>query len=89
MVLGDLTQRFGRRAALPLSALAFGFATLPTLWLLRDPLAGPNPLLLTAAIGCGLVWSFLAAQLGRLTPVVISHMAFTYFTIVQFRLPGL
>jgi membrane protease YdiL (CAAX protease family) len=89
MVLGDLTQRFGRRAALPLSALAYGFATLPTLWLLRDPVAGLNPLFLTAAIGCGLVWSFLAAQLGRLTPVVISHMAFTYFTIVQFRLPGL
>ena len=89
MVLGDLTQRFGRRTALPLSALAYGFATVPTIWLLRDPIAGPNPLFITAAIGCGLVWSFLAAQLGRLTPVVISHMAFTYFTIVQFRLPGL
>jgi len=89
MVLGELTQRFGRRAALPLSALAYGFATLPTLWLLRDPIAGPNPLFITAAIGCGLVWSFLAAQLGRLTPVMISHMAFTYFTIVQFHLPGL
>ena len=89
MVLGDLTERFGRRAALPLSALAYGFSTLPTLWLLRDPDAGLNPLLVTAAVGCGLVWSFLAAQLGRLAPVVISHMAFTYFTIVQFRLPGM
>ncbi len=89
MVLGDLTARFGRRAALPLSALAYGVSTLPTLWLLRDPDAGLNPLLLTAAVGCGLVWSFLAAQLGRLTPVIMSHMAFTYFTIVQFRLPGL
>ncbi|HET7540784.1 MAG TPA: CPBP family intramembrane glutamic endopeptidase [Polyangiaceae bacterium] len=89
MVLSELTQRFGRRAALPLSALAYGFAMLPTLWLLRDPVAGINPLLVTAGVGCGLVWSFLAAQLGRLTPVVISHMAFTYFTIVQFRLPGL
>jgi membrane protease YdiL (CAAX protease family) len=89
MVLAELTERFGRRGALPLSALAYGFATLPTLWLLRDPIAGLNPLFLTAAIGCGLVWSFLAAQIGRLTPVVISHMAFTYFTIVQFRLPGL
>jgi membrane protease YdiL (CAAX protease family) len=89
MVLGDLTERFGRRAALPLSALAYGVTALPTLWLLRDPTAGLNPLLVTAAVGCGLVWSFLAAQLGRLAPVVISHMAFTYFTIVQFRLPGL
>ena len=89
MVLSDLTERFGRRAALPLSALAYGAATLPTLWLLRDPTAGYNPLLLTAAVGCGLVWSFLAAQFRRLTPVMISHMAFTYFTIVQFHLPGL
>jgi len=89
MVLGELTQRFGRRAALPLSALAYAFATLPTLWLLRDPVAGLNPLFLTAALGCGLVWSFLAAQVGRLSPVMLSHMAFTYFTIVQFRLPGL
>jgi membrane protease YdiL (CAAX protease family) len=88
MVLSELTQRFGRRAALPLSALAYGAAVLPTLWLLRDPVAGYNPLLITAAIGCGLVWSFLASLVGRLTPVMISHMAFTYFTIVQFRLPG-
>jgi membrane protease YdiL (CAAX protease family) len=89
MVLGDLSERFGRRAALPLSALLYGASALPTLWLLRDPTAGVNPLLVTAAVGCGLVWSFFAAQLGRLAPVVISHMAFTYFTIVQFRLPGL
>ncbi len=89
MVLGDLTQRFGRRAALPLSALAYGFSVVPTLWLLRDPVAGLNPLLVTAAVGCGLVWSFLASLGGRLAPVMISHMAFTYFTIVQFRLPGL
>ena len=89
MVLGDLTERFGRRAALPLSALAYGVAALPTLWLIRDPTAGLNPLLLTAAVGCGLVWSFLSAQIGRLPPVVISHMAFTYFTIVQFHLPGM
>ncbi|MEO8905696.1 MAG: CPBP family intramembrane glutamic endopeptidase [Polyangiaceae bacterium] len=89
MVLGELRARFGRRAALPLSALAYGFVTLPTVWLLRDPIAGLNPLVVTAAVGCGLVWSFLALQFKRLPPVMISHMAFTYFTIVQFRLPGL
>jgi len=89
MVLGELTERFGRRAALPLSALAYGLSLAPTLYLLRDPVAGYNPLLVSAAVGCGLVWSFLAAQLGRLPPVAISHMAFTYFWIVQFRLPGM
>lgn len=89
MVLSELTQRFGRRAALPLSTLAYGFALLPTLWLLRDPVVGLNPLLLTAALGCGLIWSFMASAVGRLTPVMISHMAFAYFTIVEFRLPGM
>ena len=89
MVLGELNARFGRRAALPLSALAYGFSTLPTLWLLRDPVAGLNPLLVTAAVGCGLVWSFIVLQVKRLPPVLISHMFFTYFTIVQFRVPGL
>jgi membrane protease YdiL (CAAX protease family) len=89
MVLGELVARFGRRAALPLSALTYGLVSVPTLWLLRDPIAGLNPLLVTAAVGCGLIWSFLALQFKRLPPVMISHMAFTYFTIVQFRLPGL
>ena len=33
---------------------------------LRDPFAGPNPLVVIAALGCGLVWGLLVARTGRL-----------------------
>jgi membrane protease YdiL (CAAX protease family) len=87
MVLTELADRFGTRRAPPLAALAYGITALPTLFTLADPLAGPNPLLLTAALGCGIVWSFLASFKGRLLPVVICHGVFTYFSLVQFRWP--
>jgi uncharacterized protein len=88
MVLDELTQRFGPRKAWPLCALLYGVASLPTLYTLRDPVAGYNPLLVTAALGCGIVWSFLASLKGRLSPVVIAHGFFTYFSLVQFRWPS-
>ena len=87
MVLDELTQRFGTRRAWPLAALCYGVTALPTLVTLRDPLAGLNPLLVTAALGCGIVWSLLASIKGRLLPVVIAHGVFTYFSLVQFRWP--
>lgn len=87
MVLDELTARFGTRRAWPLAALGYGLTALPTLWTLRDELAGPNPLLVTAALGCGIVWSFLASLKGRLVPVIIAHGVFTYFALVQFRWP--
>jgi membrane protease YdiL (CAAX protease family) len=87
MVLDELTQRFGTRRGWPLAALCYGVAALPTLYVLRDPAAGLNPLLVTAALGCGIVWSFLAMLKGRLMPVIIAHGVFTYFSLVQFRWP--
>lgn len=87
MVLDELTRRFGSRRAWPLAAVCYGLTALPTLFTLRDPMAGPNPLLVTAALGCGIVWSFLASIKGRLVPVIIAHGVFTYFSFVQFRWP--
>jgi membrane protease YdiL (CAAX protease family) len=87
MVLDELTARFGSRRGWPLAALCYGVTALPTLFTLRDPLAGLNPLLVTATLGCGIVWSFLASIKGRLLPVVIAHGVFTYFSLVQFRWP--
>jgi uncharacterized protein len=54
---------------------------------LRDPVAGPNPLLVMAAFGCGLVWTFLAGRFERLLPSIVAHLVFTYFSAVQFRWP--
>jgi membrane protease YdiL (CAAX protease family) len=87
MVLDELTVRFGMRRAWPLAALCYAITTLPTLYTLRDPAAGYNPLLVTAALGCGIVWSFLASIKGRLVPVIIAHGVFTYFSLLQFRWP--
>lgn len=87
LVLDQLMQRFGDRRAWPLSAVFYAASLLPTSYLLAGP-AGPNPLLPLAALGCGLVWGFMANLMRRLPPVIVSHMVFTYFTAIQFRLPG-
>lgn len=89
LVLDILATRLGSRRGWIVSVLLYAAATLPTAYLLRDPVAGLNPLLPIAAIGAGLVWSFVAARLGRLAPVMVSHMAFSYFSVVQFRWPGM
>jgi uncharacterized protein len=88
LVLDELTARFGTRRAWPLCALCYAVTALPTLYTLRAPMAGYNPLLVTAALGCGIVWSFLASMKGRLIPVIIAHAVFTYFSLVQFRWPS-
>jgi membrane protease YdiL (CAAX protease family) len=87
-VLDELVERFGKRRGWPIAALLYALSLMPTAYFLADDRAGLNPLLVLAGLGCGLVWSFMAMFLGRLPPVIISHMAFTYFSTVQFRFPG-
>lgn len=87
LVLDLVSERLGTRHGWTITTLLYAFTICPTLYLLRDPSAGLNPLLPIAALGAGLVWGFLAGRLGRLMPVFVSHMAFTYFSAVQFRWP--
>lgn len=89
MVLAELSERFGTRRAWPLTAVLYGATALPTVYTLGVPGAGPNPLLFIAALGCGIVWSFVASLSGRVPPVAFSHVAFTYFSLVVFRWPGM
>jgi membrane protease YdiL (CAAX protease family) len=89
LVLDELKQRVGERRAWLLTAALYAIAAVPTVFTLAHPVAGPNPLLFIAALGCGLFWSFTASIMGRLPPVMISHMVFSYFVVVQFRPPGL
>jgi membrane protease YdiL (CAAX protease family) len=88
MVLDIVTARFGERLGWIVSALLYAAALVPTAFVLRTDDAGPNPLLPIAGLGAGLIWNFLAGRLHRLPPVMVSHIAFTYFTAVQFRWPG-
>jgi membrane protease YdiL (CAAX protease family) len=87
LVLERLNERLGNRLGWLVASLLYALAALPTVYTLRVPGAGYNPLLVFAAFGCGLVWTFLAARLGRIWPSVVSHGVFTYFSAVQFRLP--
>ncbi|HMR78212.1 MAG TPA: CPBP family glutamic-type intramembrane protease [Polyangiaceae bacterium] len=87
-VLDELLERFGKRLGWPLAALLYALSLAPTAYFLADERAGLNPLLVLAALGCGLVWSFMAMFQRRLPPVIIAHVAFTYFSAVQFRFPG-
>jgi membrane protease YdiL (CAAX protease family) len=86
-VLEELTERLGTRRGWLVAALLYAVAALPTVYLQRDAVAGPNPLLVVAAFGCGIVWTFMAGRFGRLLPGAFSHLVFTYFSAVQFRWP--
>ena len=59
-----LEERLGTRRAWPATAVLYALAHLPTVFLLRDPFAGPNPLVVLAALGCGLVWGLIVARTG-------------------------
>ena len=86
LVTQRLTEHFGARRGWLLAVALYSLAALPTAYTLRAP-AGLNPLLVLATLGCGIVWTFLALRAGRLVPGIFSHMAFTYFSVVQFRIP--
>ena len=66
--------------------MLYALAHLPTVLLLRDPFAGPNPLVVLAALGCGLVWGLIVARTGRLPVAIFSHALFTWCVAIQFPL---
>jgi membrane protease YdiL (CAAX protease family) len=84
LVVERLTGHFGARRGWLVAVALYSLASLPTAYTLRSS-AGYNPLLVLATLGCGIVWTFLAVRVGRLVPGMVSHMAFTYFSVVQFR----
>ena len=83
-----IAEQVGSRTAWAWAALPYALAHVPTVWALRDPEAGPNPLLVVAALGLGLVWGAMARQARRLTPAILSHAAFDWCVIMVFRLWG-
>ncbi len=78
---------FGLWRSALLTGLLFGVQSLPTMVTLADPAVGFNPLLVPAAFAGGLLWSYLTVLRGSAVAAMISHAAFTYFTVMQFR-PG-
>jgi membrane protease YdiL (CAAX protease family) len=85
-VFDVLDESFGTRFAWPATAVLYAAAHLPTLVLLRDPFAGPNPMVLLATLGCGLVWGLIVARTRRLPVAIFSHALFTWGVAIVFPL---
>jgi membrane protease YdiL (CAAX protease family) len=85
LVMRSIQDVSGSFRAVAITTLLYAAAHLPTLSLLRMPPAGYNPLLVAAALGCGLVWSLMVVRNGRLTPAVLAHALFSW-SIVEFPL---
>jgi membrane protease YdiL (CAAX protease family) len=86
LIYALVEERLGTRRAWPVTAVLYAAAHIPTIVLLSDPYAGPNPLIVLAALGCGLVWGLIVARTGRLPVAIFSHALFTWCVAVQFPL---
>ena len=78
----------GSRRAWIFAAVLYSLAHVPTMWMLADTKAGLNPIVVFAALGCGLVWGALTRFSGRLAPAIVSHALFDWFIVMTFRLWG-
>ncbi len=83
-----LAEKLGSRRAWIFAAILYSVAHLPTLWALRDPEAGLNPVLPLAALAGGLLWGGMTRYFERLPPAIIAHALFDWIVIMTFRLWG-
>lgn len=88
LVVSLLEEKVGSSRAWLYAPVLYAVAHVPAAFALRDPAAGPNPLLPLAALACGLLWSFLNRKLGRLTPGIFSHGLFLWSVVMMFRMWG-
>ena len=88
LVVSLLEEVLGSRRAWVWSAVLYALAHLPTVWALRDPVAGLNPVILLGCFIAGIVWAGMARRFERLLPGVFSHVLFDWTVIMMFRLWG-
>jgi membrane protease YdiL (CAAX protease family) len=91
LVISLLEEQIGSRRAWVWAAVLWAVSHVPTLWQLRtsgEHSAGLNPVVVIAALGCGLVWGFMARRFGRLLPGIFSHVLFDWTVLIMFRLWG-
>lgn len=86
LVLPLLEEKFGTRIAWVMTAVIYGLSFLPSVWMLRDGAAGPNPLIVAIALLGGFIWTYLSVRTARIVPSVLSHAVFVWFVVAQFRL---
>ncbi len=88
LVISLLEEVIGSRRAWVWAAVLYAIAQVPTVWTLRDPVAGPNPVLMLAALAAGLVWGGMMRRFERLWPGIFSHVLFDWTVVMMFRLWG-
>ena len=88
LVISLLEERVGSSRAWVWAAVLYSLAHLPTIWALRDPVAGLNPVVPAAALGAGLLWGYMARRFERLLPSIFSHVLFNWTVLMMFRLWG-
>jgi hypothetical protein len=86
MVPQLLAERVGSRGAWVWAAALYAAAYLPTMWSLGE--AGPNPVLVVAALGGGLLWGAMARAFGSIVPSVLAHAGFDWAVVMMFPLWG-
>jgi hypothetical protein len=82
-----LAEKVGSSRAWIYSAVLYAVAHIPTAWQLKGS-SGPNPVVILAALGCGLLWGFMARRFDRLLPSFFSHVLFDWTVLMMFRLWG-
>jgi membrane protease YdiL (CAAX protease family) len=85
LLMRSIQDSAGPLRACVITTLLYAVAHLPTLSLLRMPGAGYNPLVVLAALACGLVWSLMVLRTGRVTPALLAHALFSW-SIIEFPL---
>lgn len=81
-----LEERLGHKRGWLAASALYALAHAPTMVLLAMPGVGYNPLVVMAALGCGVVWGFWVGRLQRLAPSLVSHALFTWVMVLQLRL---
>ncbi len=88
VVTSLLAEKIGERFAWAASAALYALAYVPTMWSLKSPSAGLDPLLPIAALFAGLGWGWMVKRFDRLPPAIVAHALFDWAVIVMFRLWG-
>lgn len=79
LVLTQALKVWGPKVAVPVAALLYALAHVPTAVTLAVPGVGYNPLLVLGAVGMGLVWGVMVLLTQRLAPAIVCHLVFSYF----------
>lgn len=84
-----LAEKVGSRAAWVWAAVLYAAAYAPSAFVMTGA-AGPNPVLVLAALGGGLLWGAMARAFGSLVPSALSHALFDWAVVMMFPLwnPG-